>query len=153
VLPLLRRRLVARAAALLVAVATSGLARAVPPTAVGPHRCTCSAHGNDHVCACRTCNAAARRAREARIADLPACHRAAARRALADTDPARLPFPCILPTCGAAPWEEVAPPATERFPLPAAPVLALAEWSTRVEPPASAALDLARVPETPPPKG
>lgn len=152
VLTLLRRLVVARATALLVVLTTSGLARAVPLAPVGPHRCTCSAHGKDHVCACRICNAAARRAREARISELPACHRAAARKDLAVADPGRLPFPCLLPTCGASLWEDGASPAGERFPLPAAPVLALAEWSTGVDPPAHAPRDLALVPETPPPR-
>src|SRR5512138_2539328 len=151
VLSLLRRRAVARAAAIAVALATSGLARAVPPFPVGSHHCRCSAHGEDHVCACPVCAAAARRARLAHIEDLPPCHRAAARAALAASDAQRGRDPCVLPTCG-APWESAASPQTEPFPVPAASALARAAWCAPLEWSAAAAPDVPSVPEVPPPR-
>ncbi len=151
-LPLLRRLAVARAAAVLVMFTTSGVAHAGPDASVGPHRCTCSARGEDHVCACRVCDAAARRAREALAEDLPPCHRAAAREVLAAADVGTSRVPSLLPTCGVPPWASAVAAAAEPFPLPATPLFALAEWSVCLDAHARAGPDLALVPETPPPR-
>jgi len=151
-LPLLRRLPVARAAALLIVLTMSGVARAVPPVAVGPHRCTCSAGGRDHVCACRACNAAARRAREQHVEGLPPCHRAAAWKELGAADAEKTRAPCFLATCGVPPWQPVTAPALEPFPLVATPLLTHAEWSVRLAAPVRAVPDVALAPETPPPR-
>jgi hypothetical protein len=151
----LGRLALVRAAALLVALATSGVAEALPRGEVVPHRCTCRAHGDDHVCACRVCNAAARRARESRTQAtaeaLPPCHRAAGRAAL-EAEARRERLPSILPSCGLPSRAEAALARPEPFPLPAGPPLSLAEWSTRLDGPAAPSQGAPPAPEPPPPR-
>jgi hypothetical protein len=151
-LSLVRRLAVARAAALLVALGTSGVAGALPAGEGVPHRCTCRAHGEDHVCACRVCNAAARRARESRTDALPPCHRAASRAALA-AEARREHLPSILPSCGLPPrGSDPALARAEPFPLPAGPPLTLAEWWRHLDEPLAAARGAPPAPEPPPPR-
>jgi hypothetical protein len=150
-LSLVRRLAIARAAAILVALGTSGVTGALPAGEVVPHRCTCRAHGEDHVCACRVCNAAARRARESRAEAQPPCHRVAGRAAL-EAEARREHLPSILPSCGLPPRGDPALARAEPFPLPASPPLTLAEWSRQVAAPLAAAQGAAPAPEPPPPR-
>lgn len=146
--------LAASLAALLVALAMSGVVRVVPPL-TGPHRCACRAHGEGHECACRVCAAAARRAREGKLDELPPCHRGAAKRALAEEEEARArrrALPGVLPTCGTPEGDPVPPPAADPFPLPGGPVVALAEWSRPLELPSSAPRCVPGRPAVPPPR-
>lgn len=143
-----------RLAAALLALALSGAVRVVPPV-TGPHRCACPGHGAGHECACPVCAAAARRAREGQLAELPPCHRAAAQKAQAEDEEARArrrALPGVLPTCGVPEGGLAAPHATEPFPLPARPPLALAEWSLRLEPSTRALPSVPRRPAVPPPR-
>ncbi|ABC80261.1 hypothetical protein [Anaeromyxobacter dehalogenans] len=146
----------ARVAAALLALALSGGVRLLPARPVsGPHRCSCRAHGEDHLCACAICNAQARRARKAaRPEDLPPCHRDAARRAAAQEEERarRAALPGLLPTCGDPEGGLAAPGALDPFSVPARPALALAEWRTPCPTPAAVAPERAPRPAVPPPR-
>lgn len=148
------QRLATGLAALLLALSMSGVVRVVPPL-IGPHRCACRAHGEGHECACPVCAAAARRAREGKLDELPPCHRGAAKRALAEEEEARArrrALPGVLPTCGTPEGDPAPPPAADPFPLPGRPAVALAEWSRPLELPSLAPRSAPRRPAVPPPR-
>jgi hypothetical protein len=154
-----RCSLAGRAAAIALVVALSGVARAVPPRPIGPHRCQCQAHGADHVCACRICNEALRRARlaAARKADaaVPPCHRAAAakaREADAERERRRIGRPSLLPTCGLPEPGDPVTPGGDAFTVPRAPTVARVEWTALVLVLECSEPDRSAAPELPPPR-
>jgi hypothetical protein len=96
-------RLLRRPAAVVVAIAMTGAlqwpALAAPPA---PHRCACHAraHGGEHECECARCQAEARATKERDVENLPPCHRAAARKALAAESRRAPAGPCLQGSCG-----------------------------------------------------
>jgi hypothetical protein len=142
---------VARLAAVLVALALSGLPRAVALAAPEEaHRCSCRAHG-DHDCTCFKCAAIAakRRAAAAREA-APPCHAPPA--GVAAPERHAPPGPCITGSCGAPEEPRPAVNGVDLFTLPAD--------APRTAPPPVAALPGALLgpqhqplpPEPPPPR-
>lgn len=148
-----RTAVVARIAAALVALALSGVPRALAlPAPETGHRCSCKSHHGNHECECPIC----RRAALAALASdekLPPCHRAAARKAQAREErAARRTFPCIEGACGGSGQPVLAPVGTEPFFTPSALAVARAE-RTEFRPCATtAARERSLEPETPPPR-
>jgi hypothetical protein len=145
---------VARIAAALVAVTLSGAPRVLAMNApVEGHRCSCKAHaGGHHECECAICRKAALSA-HASDRNVPPCHRAAARKALARDESARREgAPCIEGTCGTGGRPVVTIAGVEPFCPPPGDALAglLAREERRQSSPRL--LDRAHDPETPPPR-
>ncbi|MBI5069944.1 MAG: hypothetical protein HZB56_17050 [Deltaproteobacteria bacterium] len=142
---------VARLAAVLVALALSGLPRAAALAAPEEaHRCSCRAHG-DHDCTCAKCAAIAARRRAAEAgAATPPCHAAPA--GVATPERHTPPGPCITGSCGAPEEPRPAVNGVDPFTLPAG--------APRPAPPPVAALPGAlpgpqhqpQPPEPPPPR-
>jgi hypothetical protein len=155
----LAQRVVSRCAAVAVALVLSGLPGLVePPSTSSSHRCHCPVREGKHECDCPLCHAEAARRGSGAADDpgLPACHRALAARARAETEQASQrpasTASSLTSSCGTADGKLRPPPAAERFTVPAGGHVALAEWSAVVE----VAVDLVIValsePETPPPR-
>lgn len=148
-----RAAAVAQLAAALVAVTLSGAPRLLAMHApVAGHRCSCRAHRANHECDCAICRKAALAA-QASDERLPPCHRAAARKALSQGEPAGgRSAPCVEGTCGGSAQPAMTFAGIEPFCMPSAKAVAVAD---RTEHRASAA-DPARErpvePETPPPR-
>lgn len=149
----------ARLAAIVLAASFSGAVRALPADPARPHRCECRAHGEQHVCACAICSAAARKARAARARGedpaLPACHRAAGARAAEaerEAEARRSAGACLLPSCGRPDAPAAAAASPDPFPLPAVARLARVERAFALAARARAAPAGAAVPELPPPR-
>jgi len=139
----LHRRLGARLAAAVLALALSGVGAVGGAAQAEPHRCGCASRGTVHDCDCPLCHAAARPGsgqarpsgvqaarqanRQATAAGpaTPPCHRRAASPgapAQADATPHQAPRapagPCLRGTCGGEATRLLPPPATERYLLP-----------------------------------
>lgn len=112
---LAHRSQLARLAAVLVALALSGLPRVVALAAPEEaHRCSCRAHG-DHDCTCAKCAAIAARRRAAEAAP-PPCH--APPPGVAAPEPHTPPGPCITGSCGAPEEPRPAVNGVDLFTLP-----------------------------------
>jgi hypothetical protein len=144
----------ARLAAALVAVALSGAPSVLALHApVEGHRCVCRAHAGERECDCAICRKSWLSA-QASDENLPPCHRAAAKGALARAKGAgsRDGAPCLEGTCGNLGHPTMTVAGIEPFCLPggAAPALAV---TRETRPPLAARLHgRARAPETPPPR-
>lgn len=143
---------VARASAALLAVALSGAPRVVALHApVEGHHCECKS-GAAHHLECAACRRAALAAR-ANDAKLPECHRAAARKALGQREPAGAPSaPCLERACGGSGQPALTAGGIEPYLLPAAKAPAFAPSTERTPAPSDGARERPLAPETPPPK-
>jgi hypothetical protein len=143
--------LLPRAAAAFLALALSGAAHVGAQHAPARgHHCSCK-HDAEHECDCGSCR---RRSLEARASDdaAPPCHRAAARKALAEHSQKPRSVPCVDGGCGGGGDPTLTMPAPEPYVLRTIPGVMLRPM---VEPVAisdgSAALRVIP-PETPPPR-
>jgi hypothetical protein len=149
VLARLLARVTVRAAALLVALALSGIPQLADALAPHPaHRCACPGHGPGEVCSCRLCVLKARRNAE----KLPPCHRLAARKTEAADEAQRRAGPCLSGTCAPSPDGRLATEGVAPFEIPPAPRrCAVARgWSPPRD--ATALPGPTRRPELPPPR-
>ena len=144
----------ARLAATLVAVTLSGAPRvlAMHAPAAG-HRCSCRPHrGGNHQCDCAICKKAAL-ATQASDERLPPCHRAAARTALSQHEPAgQRGAPCVEGTCGGSAQPTMTLAGVEPFCMPSATAVAVAGRSERRPSATCPAHERPLEPETPPPR-
>jgi hypothetical protein len=116
------------------------------------HVCRCSEHLPGEECSCPICRRAALEAR-ADDASLPPCHRAAAKKALArESRPAPAGVPCATGSCGALDPRPVTASGVEPFVLPAPVAFPLAPLEARLTEPAERRGQVARAPDTPPPR-
>jgi hypothetical protein len=139
--------------AMLVVLALTGAPRVAallaPPER---HACRCSEHLPGEACTCPICRTAALEA-TADDASLPPCHRAAARKALAsEPRPAPAGAPCATGSCGALDPRPVAASGVEPFVLPAPPAALRAPLVARLVERTARPSQVARAPETPPPR-
>jgi hypothetical protein len=139
----------------LVAVSLSGAPRVLAMHApVEGHRCACKAHaGSHHECECAICRKAALSA-QASDQSLPQCHRAAARKALANTESTRSRdgTPCIEGTCGSGGRPAVMIAGVEPFCLPASGSQELVLAQEAYQQSSPRLLERSADPETPPPR-
>lgn len=142
-----------RLAAVLVALALSGLPRAVALAAPEEaHRCSCRAHAGEHECTCHKCAAIAARARRAAEEAAPPCHGPTGAAAPAPAERRAPDAPCFTGTCGAPEAPRPAVNGVELFTLP--------DGAPNPAPPPGAALRPAlpgpqhqpRPPDPPPPR-
>jgi hypothetical protein len=153
VISLIGSSAVGRAAAALLAVALSGAPRVVALHAPAEgHHCECKSNGEHHL-ECAACRRAALAARSS-DAKLPECHRAAARRALAQRERAggAPNAPCLERACGGSGQPALTAGGIEPYLLPAAKAPAFAPCTERTPAPSDGARERPLVPETPPPK-
>jgi hypothetical protein len=153
VLSLIGSSAVARVSAALLAVALTGAPRVAALHAPGEgHHCECKSGGEHHL-ECAACRRAALAAR-ANDAKLPECHRAAARRALGQREPAggAPSAPCLERACGGSGQPALTAGGTEPYLLPAAKAPAFAPRTERTPAPSDGARERPFAPETPPPK-
>ena len=152
-----RTPLLARLAAALVAFGMTGAlqwpALAAPEA---PHRCACRAgaggHLGEHACECARCREQTHAARDRDVEKLPPCHRAAARKALAEESRRPPPGPCFQGSCGAPEAQRAAAlPMAESFLLPDAAAPPAPPVSGLTPEACAEPDDAGRVPPTPPP--
>lgn len=173
----LARGIVSRCAAAAVALLLSGAPDLVePPSHSAGHRCHCPVKGGRHDCDCPLCHAEAARRAGAAVAvgatgsapaavaagaagdasGQPACHKALAAKARAESEQAAArraaSGPCLTGTCGTADGQARPPPTVERYTVPPAWRLALVLFSTEVEETDDLVILPRREPETPPPR-
>ncbi len=151
-----RMAAVARLAAALVAVTLSGAPRVLAMHApIAGHRCSCKPHqGGHHECECAICRKAALAA-QASDEKLPPCHRAAAKKALSQGEPAgQRSAPCVEGTCGGSGQPAMTPAGVEPFCIPSGggQAGAPADRAERRPDTADAACERSLEPETPPPR-
>jgi hypothetical protein len=145
---------VARASAALLAVALSGAPRVAALHApIEGHHCECRSGGEHHL----DCAACRRTALAARAGDakLPECHRAAARKALAEREPAGgAPGggPRLERACGGSSQPALTAGGIEPYLLPAAKAPAFAPRGERTPAAGTGASERPLAPETPPPR-
>jgi hypothetical protein len=144
---------VARVTAALVAVTLTGAPRVLALSAPAErHRCSCPAHGDHHECECALCRKAALTV-QATDETLPPCHRAAAQKALGDTQSdASRGAPGLEGTCGSGARPALTLAGVEPFCLPAGGALRVPLPARPLELPAGPRRERALEPETPPPR-
>jgi hypothetical protein len=149
----------ARILAALVALGLSGVpALAVEALGQGrgaTHRCHCPP--GEHRCECPVCRSAVRSARQARVAELPPCHRARALEAFAEEEAqgeerAPAAAPCLRSSCDDTEARLPTPAGHEAFVVPARTALAQRGGATHVPAAGGASPWRALEPETPPPR-